>query len=630
MANLVNLTHTGKLNRKKGTAVRPAGAKLGFHLQPTMYEGAGSTSGGVTTTNVNHHTMSACYHRALNKVFASYMNATDHDGWGVVLSPSADGETVTWGTPVELQVDIHGGTACSYDRKEEKILWVAQSYNLNGRYTASRVVSISGTTPSYGTVVQLGFNEGSTVPSNLGDKGLAYVGDDAGASTGYHVLLKVQYMTDADDRLYAYVGQITAGTTNVTWPASVQIDAHGAIYDPNVCKVADNKVVGAWTDWSTEGWCAVITVNPSGPSISAGTHVKYSDPADSGLGPGSESLCYDTASGKVIFAYWEWNANGGHKLMVRTGTVTGTNIAHGTPTEVIAVASQPHGKVTVCYDENAQRSVLYYKRLQAGAIKLYGRGLSVTGTNVLVEPEELIEAPAAGKSFQKGPNNAFSYACCSTYVSHADVKKTLVIRAGGDSGNNGGLPKATFGHFNKTSLTVDLSQGNSFELDMDTHTGVDGDIATFNITESLGSGKTQMFFLKIISGAPWRNFDWAQMNTVKLNCSYLINGRGTHEVDPVSPATTADLIVGMSVTGTNIPSGTTIASIANSGTFVLSAAPTSETTGFLTCNGPQIIKWPGGTPPNISTTDGQIDVYSFITFDEGTTWYASIEGLNIS
>ena len=630
MANLVNLTHTGKLNRKKGTAVRPAGAKLGFHLQPTMYEGAGSTSGGVTTTNVNHHTMSACYHRALNKVFASYMNATDHDGWGVVLSPSADGETVTWGTPVEAHIDIMGGTACSYDRKEEKILWVAQSYNLNGRYTASRVVSISGTTPSYGTVVQLGFNEGSTDDSNLGDKGLAYVGDDAGASAGYHVLLKEQHMTDADDRLYAYVGQITAGTTNVTWPASVQIDAHGAIYDPNVCKVADNKVVGAWTDGSTEGWCAVITVNPSGPSISAGTHVKYSDPADSGLGPGSESLCYDTASGKVIFAYWEWNANGGHKLMVRTGTVTGTNIAHGTPTEVIAVASQPHGKVTVCYDENAQRSVLYYKRLQAGAIKLYGRGLSVTGTNVLVEPEELIEAPAAGKSFQKGPNNAFSYACCSTYVSHADVKKTLVIRAGGDSGNNGGLPKATFGHFNKTSLTVDLSQGNSFELDMDTHTGVDGDIATFNITESLGSGKTQMFFLKIISGAPWRNFDWAQINTVKLNCSYLINGRGTHEVDPVSPATTADLIVGMSVTGTNIPSGTTIASIANSGTFVLSAAPTSETTGFLTCNGPQIIKWPGGTPPNISTTDGQIDVYSFITFDEGTTWYASIEGLNIS
>ena len=451
MANLASLTHTGKLNRKKGTGTRPAGATTGTNLH--------TDPGGTMdwSTGVLYYTMSMCYHRALNKVFAAYMSIPSEDGYGIVGTPSADGTSITWGTPQIIWLDIHGGTACSYDRKEEKILWVAQSYSLNGRYTASRVVSISGTTPSYGTVVQLGFNEGSTVPSNLGDKGLAYVGDDAGASAGYHVLLKEQHMTDADDRLYAYVGQITAGTTNVTWPASVQIDAHGAIYDPNVCKVADNKVVGAWTDGSTEGWCAVITVNPSGPSISAGTHVKYSDPADSGLGPGSESLCYDTASGKVIFAYWEWNANGGHKLMVRTGTVTGTNIAHGTPTEVIAVASQPHGKVTVCYDENAQRSVLYYKRLQAGAIKLYGRGLSVTGTNVLVEPEELIEAPAAGKSFQKGPNNAFSYACCSTYVSHADVKKTLVIRAGGDSGNNGGLPKATFTHLNKTSLTVDLS-----------------------------------------------------------------------------------------------------------------------------------------------------------------------------
>ena len=546
MANLVNLEFSGKLDRKKGTGTRPAGSTIGTFLQ--------STAGGVTTTNVNHHTMSACYHRALNKVFASYMNATDLDGWGVVLSPSADGETVTWGTPVAAHVDIYGGTACSYDRKEEKILWVAQSYNLNGRYTASRVVSISGTTPSYGTVVQLGFNEGSTDDSNLGDKGLVYVGDDAGASAGYHVLLKEQHMTDADDRLYAYVGQITAGTTNVTWPASVQIDAHGAIYDPNVCKVADNKVVGAWTDGSTEGWCAVITVNPSGPSISAGTHVKYSDPADSNLGPGSESLCYDTASGKVIFAYWEWNANGGHKLMVRTGTVTGTNIAHGTPTEVIAVASQPHGKVTVCYDENAQKSILYYKRNDGGTIKLYARALTVSGTNITTGTEHTIETPAGGKSFQKGPNNAFSYACCSTYVSHADVKKTLVIRAGGDSGNNGGLPKATFTHLNKTSLTVDLSQGNAFELDINSHTGLDGAIGTFNITESLGSGKTQMFFLKIIQGAPERNFDWSTITN---------------------------------------------------------------------------IKWPGGTGPSLTQVFGNVDVLSFLTWDEGTTWYGHIEGLDI-
>ena len=547
MANLASLTHTGKLNRKKGTGTRPAGATIGTFLQ--------STAGGVTTTNVNHHTMSACYHRALNKVFASYMNATDHDGWGVVLSPSADGESVTWGTPVEAHIDIMGGTACSYDRKEEKILWVAQSYNLNGRYTASRVVSISGTTPSYGTVVQLGFNEGSTDDSNLGDKGLVYVGDDAGASAGYHVLLKEQHMTDADDRLYAYVGQITAGTTNVTWPASVQIDAHGAIYDPNVCKVADNKVVGAWHDSSTEGWCAVITVNPSGPSISAGTHVKYSDPADSGLGPGSESLCYDTASGKVIFAYWEWNANGSHKLMVRTGTVTGTNISHGTPIEVHAFASQPHGKVTVCYDENAQKSILYYKRNDGGTIKLYARALTVSGTNITTGTEQLIEAPAGGKTFEKGPNNSFSYACCSTYVSHVDVKKTLVIRAGGDSGNNGGLPKATFTHLNKTSLTVDLSQGNSFELDIDTHTGLDGAIGTFNITESLGGGKTQMFFLKIIQGAPERNFDWSTITN---------------------------------------------------------------------------IKWPGGTGPSLTQTNNAVDVLSFITWDEGTTWYGTTEGLNIS
>ena len=108
---------------------------------------------------------------------------------------------------------------------------------------------------------------------------------------------------------------------------------------------------------------------------------------------------------------------------------------------------------------------------------------------------------------------------------------------------------------NKTSLTVDLSQGNSFELDIDTHTGHDGAIGTFNITESLGGGKTQMFFLKIIQGAPERNFDWSTITN---------------------------------------------------------------------------IKWPGGTGPSLTQTNNAVDVLSFITWDEGTTWYGTTEGLNIS
>ena len=63
-----------------------------------------------------------------------------------------------------------------------------------------------------------------------------------------------------------------------------------------------------------------------------------------------------------------------------------------------------------------------------------------------------------------------------------------------------------------TSLSIDLSTGRTFEVDLQ---GASGNIGTFNITESLGGGKTQMFFLKIIQGAPERNFDWSTITNIK-------------------------------------------------------------------------------------------------------------------
>ena len=40
------------------------------------------------------------------------------------------------------------------------------------------------------------------------------------------------------------------------------------------------------------------------------------------------------------------------------------------------------------------------------------------------------------------------------------------------------------------------------------------------------------------------------------------------------------------------------------------------------------IKWPGGTGPTLTATDDAIDILSFTTFDEGTTWYGKVEGQN--
>lgn len=62
-----------------------------------------------------------------------------------------------------------------------------------------------------------------------------------------------------------------------------------------------------------------------------------------------------------------------------------------------------------------------------------------------------------------------------------------------------------------TTVTVNLSTGNFFEISMDSITG---SITTFTITESLSSNQVQVFFLKITQAATARNFSWGSINNV--------------------------------------------------------------------------------------------------------------------
>lgn len=41
------------------------------------------------------------------------------------------------------------------------------------------------------------------------------------------------------------------------------------------------------------------------------------------------------------------------------------------------------------------------------------------------------------------------------------------------------------------------------------------------------------------------------------------------------------------------------------------------------------IKWPSGTAPTLTSTNGKRDVFSFVTLDGGTNWYGFVGGQNI-
>jgi hypothetical protein len=43
---------------------------------------------------------------------------------------------------------------------------------------------------------------------------------------------------------------------------------------------------------------------------------------------------------------------------------------------------------------------------------------------------------------------------------------------------------------------------------------------------------------------------------------------------------------------------------------------------------PASVKWPSSTPPTITTTNGKIDTFTFITHDGGTNWFGIVNGQN--
>lgn len=71
---------------------------------------------------------------------------------------------------------------------------------------------------------------------------------------------------------------------------------------------------------------------------------------------------------------------------------------------------------------------------------------------------------------------------------------------------------------------------------------------------------------------------------------------------------------------TNIASS----SFAGNFTLILTADGTARTITW-----PAAIKWPSGTAPTLTSTNGKVDVFAFVTKDAGTTWYGFIGGQNI-
>lgn len=72
----------------------------------------------------------------------------------------------------------------------------------------------------------------------------------------------------------------------------------------------------------------------------------------------------------------------------------------------------------------------------------------------------------------------------------------------------------------------------------------------------------------------------------------------------------------------------TVASVAASGKACVATLYLTADGTLRTITWPTTTKWPSGTPPTMTSTNGKIDIITLLTYDGGTTWYGFVSGQN--
>jgi hypothetical protein len=167
------------------------------------------------------------------------------------------------------------------------------------------------------------------------------------------------------------------------------------------------------------------------------------------------------------------------------------------------------------------------------------------------------------------------------------------------------------------------------------YTAAAGDVLGFR---SEGSGNWRCVFIQqgnggaVFTGAVTHNGTMANNGATVLN--------GATQIKQVKATKTAPAISTSTLT-LDLSTGSDFAVALNANITALTisnpAASGLESIFFLTFTAdgtarsvtwPGSVKWPGGTAPTLTSTNGKVDEFCFKTFDGGTTYYASIVGQN--
>ena len=464
--------------------------------------------------------------------------------------------------------------AITYDSSNNKIV-IAYEDAGNSNYGTAVVGTVSGTSISFGTPVPF-----DTAVRNVS---IAF------EATANKVV--IAYIDDSNSQKgTAIVGTVSG--TSISFGTKVVFDTTSYCQDPQIIffGTLHNKVVISYRGSGGSGYAIVGAV--SGTSISFGTTVVYG----SGSG-GYGSIAYDGNTGKAVIAYRD-AANSYYGTAI-VGTVSGTSISFGTAVVFLSTTQSSGGKPSpeiAFAASGVNKTVIIW----GGDAYEAFPGYAIVGT--IANPNST--TITFGSVVQFASQNISDY---SIVFDSGVLKFQVVYRDGYPSSTANravAIPGTISGGTSISFGTAVVGPSGNAQLIGTTYDSTNDKIVTAYKDVSNSNYGTSLVF-QTIGAAGEIEVDLATGNFFEVD---LQNASG-----PIETFTITEALAGTQVQ-----------------TFVLKITQGSTARQF-NWSGLTNVKWPGSTPPvAMSTTNNAVDIYSFTTYDAGTTWYGEIVGQNFT
>lgn len=351
------------------------------------------------------------YDSDAQKVVLVYNDAGNSNA-GTVVAGTVSGTSISFSAPVVFDggiAHLHG--AIVYDPDQQKVVTSYQDAS-NGSKGTSAVITTSG--PNLTSENYIGMLSG-VVTGEAGSTGTA-VSFESGTTTLSHVAFDssnnkvvIAYQDASNsDKGKAIVGTVSG--TSISFGSITNFEEGRAANIDCVFDSSNNKIVIVYQDNGDSGRGKGIVGTVSGTSISFGSPTQFNAGANNAY---NVSAAFDSSNNKVVIAYRD-NGNSDYGTAV-VGTVSGTSISFGTPVVFESANSQ---QTSVTFDSSNNKVVIGYK----------DEGNSSHGTAIV--------GTVSGTSISFGSAVVFNAGETSQLVGTFDSSNNKVVLAYRDNGNS--------------------------------------------------------------------------------------------------------------------------------------------------------------------------------------------------